>query len=109
VSLLDPVTGLLRGALGAADRAIGTPVHDAVRAERDAGELADAMHHAADSAERHIDSVDHLAAAVPALTDSVNRLTETLNGLLEALHPLQQAERDVSRLGHLLGRHRDPE
>jgi ABC-type transporter Mla subunit MlaD len=109
VSLLDPVTGILRGALGAAERVGGAPVHDALQAERDVDRLAEAMHRAADTAERHMDSIDRLASAVPALTDSVNHLTETMNGLLETLRPLQSAERDVSKLGHLFGRHRDEE
>jgi ABC-type transporter Mla subunit MlaD len=102
VGALDLLTAPLRAVLGATENA----EHDIVKTrelERELEHAVDSIHRAADSMERHVAVLETLATSVPALTDSVNALVRELNGLLGVLAPVAEAERDVSRFGHLFG------
>jgi hypothetical protein len=114
MSILDPVTSILRSALGVAERSgedalARTPLHEAVAVEERLDELAAACHRAADSAERHVEVAEGLASSLPALTEAVTLLTKQLDQLLAVMAPLGEVERDVSRLEHLFGRHHHDE
>jgi hypothetical protein len=107
MSLLDPLTGVLRSALGAAERT--EPVRDALAVEDRLEELTEAMCRSAESAERHIAVIDELAKSLPPLTEALTVLTAQLNELLKALAPVEAIERDAGRLEHLFvhRRHHD--
>ncbi|MBV8943171.1 MAG: hypothetical protein JO321_03675 [Solirubrobacterales bacterium] len=114
MGLLDSLTAPLRSLLGTTEdmeRDAHTLLSDTGELEHQLQDAVASIHRASESMEHHVAAVDTLAASVPALTDSVNALVKELNGLLAALAPMAEAERDVSRLGHLFGRRHptDPE
>jgi hypothetical protein len=66
-----------------------------------------------ESIERHVEVIESLATSVPPLTDAVNRLNEQMAALVRlaaplatAEHAVDTAERDISHVGRLFGRHR---
>jgi hypothetical protein len=108
---LGLITGPLRSVLGLAQRAETdverhTPLHEALELEDKLEQTIVAVHRSADAMERHVVVVETLAESVPALTEAVTRLTNELNGLLGVIAPIASAEREVSRIEHLLGRRR---
>ncbi len=110
---LDLLTAPLRAVLGATERAErevvhNSPLYQTRELERELDHAVASIHRAADSMERHVEVLDSLATSVPALTESVTALVGELNGLLRVLAPVATAERDVSRFGHLFGRHQAP-
>ena len=129
MSILSPLTGMLRSALGVAEHE-GTealahsPLHMTAEAEQDLDRLAHALHSAAESADRQVEVIDGLAQSLPALTahvtqltvqvDAMNEhaagLTRQLEDLSTLLAPLADAEQEVSRIERLFRRgrrHRD--
>jgi ABC-type transporter Mla subunit MlaD len=111
MGLLDLLTAPLRSLLDATEQtehkvAEHSPLHETAELE-DKLELAvTAIHRSADSLEAHIAVLEKLADSLAPLTQSVTRLTDQLEPLLEIARPLGAAERDVSRVEHLFGRHR---
>lgn len=78
---------------------IQTRVLDSVEAIRDATEQIEA----------HAAQLESLVNTLPVLTAAVQDLTKELGVIAEVLAPIASAERDVSKLSHLLGRHRREE
>jgi hypothetical protein len=107
MGLLDPFTGALRSVLGVAETAAThTPLDDARMAEHGISELVHALHRVADSTERHVELLEGLAETIGPLNDKVTVLNTQVDELMAVLAPLQAAEKDISRVEHLFGRHR---
>jgi septal ring factor EnvC (AmiA/AmiB activator) len=125
MSIVSSFTGLLRSALGVAEheeaQAVAhSPLHETLAAEQKLDHLAQALHRAADSADRQLELLDGLARSLPELTAQVTALTaqvsamserslqlnRQLKELVRILGPLAQAERDFSRVGRLFRRRR---
>jgi hypothetical protein len=101
--------GLLDLALAPLRRLAGAVEHEVVERTTVDDRILDgveAVRRATDSIERHVEVIETLATSLPPLTESVTRLTEQLNQLMALTAPLAAAEREVSRLEHLFGRHR---
>jgi hypothetical protein len=114
----DLFTAPLRSLLGVAEQTehevvSHTPLHETAELEDKLERAVGAIHRSTDSLEQHIAVLEKLADSLSPLTESVTRLTDQLAPLLEIARPLGEAERDVasaerelSRVGHLFGRHR---
>ena len=111
MSILDPFLNPLRSILGTAEHEVleHTPMAETRDIEARLLEAVTAVHRATDSIERHVEVIETLAQSLPPLTESVTRLTNQLGELLTLTAPLAAAERDVSRVTHLFGRHHHEE
>jgi hypothetical protein len=108
----DLLTAPLRSLLGVTEQTEHevvehSPLHQTAELEQKLDSAATAIHRSADSLEQHIAVLEKLADSLTPLTESVTRLTDQLEPLLEIARPLGAAERDVSRVEHVFGRHRD--
>jgi hypothetical protein len=110
MGLLDPLFSAARTVLGAAETAAThTPLQDARMAEHGIEELIHAMHRVADSTEKHVELLDGLAQTIGPMGDKVTVLSGQVDELMAVLAPLAAAEKDISRVEHLFGRHRHRE
>ncbi|MGN6166916.1 MAG: hypothetical protein ACTHQQ_01920 [Solirubrobacteraceae bacterium] len=104
---LDLLTAPLRSLLGTAEdmeRDTSSLLSESGELERQLQEAVASIHRASESMEHHVAVVETLAATVPMLTDSVSALVDEMHALNATLRPVASGERDLSRLGHLLGR-----
>jgi methyl-accepting chemotaxis protein len=106
MGLLDPFLAPLRGALAATEHDVVREIRGVEHIEHRVLEAADAIRDATESIEAHVGVIETLATSINPLAESVNRLTAQMAELNQVLAPLAAAERDVSRLEHLFGRHR---
>lgn len=105
---LDLLTAPLRALLGSTEdmeRDAHTLLGESGELERQLEEAVASIHRTCETMERHVEVVETLASAVPSLTESVQALVREVNGLNAVLAPVARTEADVSRLGHLFGRH----
>jgi hypothetical protein len=114
----DVFTAPLRALLGAAEQTEQqvvrhTPLHETAELEEKLEGAVAAIHRSTDSLEQHIVVLEKLADSLAPLTQSVTRLTDQLEPLLQLAKPLgaaeqrvASAEHEISRVGHLFGRHR---
>jgi HAMP domain-containing protein len=118
----DVFTAPLRSLLGVAEQTeqqvvSHTPLHETAELEAKLEGCMTAIHRSTDSLEQHIAVLEKLADSLAPLTQSVTRLTDQLEPLLQLAKPLgaaeqhvASAEHEISRVGHLFGRHhRDAE
>lgn len=106
MGLLDMAFAPLRAALSTAERDLAGEVHEVEHIEHRVLEAAEAIRDATESIESHVEVIETLANSISPLAESVNRLTAQMAELNKVLTPVATAERDVSRLEHLFGRHR---
>lgn len=106
MGLLDMAFAPLRAALGTVEHEAAAEVRDIEHVQHRVLEAADAIREATESIEAHVGVIETLATSINPLAESVNRLTAQMAELNQVLAPLAKAERDVSRLEHLFGRHR---
>jgi hypothetical protein len=111
VGPLDLLTRPLRSLLGEAEQtekevARHSPIGETRELEAKLEAAVHAIHRGTDALESQVQILDALAQSLPPLTEAVTRLTIQIDELLQVTAPLATAERDVSRLEHLLGRHR---
>jgi len=111
MSLLDLALAPLRAVLGSAERETESvlPIKEIEKIQTDVLSTAESIRRATESIEAHVAVIETLATSVAPLTQAVAQLTEQLAQINAALAPLENAERDLSRLEHLFGRHRGGE
>jgi uncharacterized protein YoxC len=106
MGLLDLAFAPLRAALSTAERDVAGEVKEVEHIQHRVLDAAEAIRDATESIESHVEVIETLANSISPLAESVNRLTAQMAELNKVLAPVARAERDVSRLEHLFGRHR---
>jgi hypothetical protein len=109
------VDGVINGTLAELRKLLGVveeetedvlPVKDIEEIQTHVLSSVDAIRDATDQIEAHAATLEKLIDTLPALTASVQEMTKQLGLVAEVLAPVAGAEREMSRLGHLLSRHR---
>jgi hypothetical protein len=112
------VDGVINGALVEIRKLLGViedetedvlPVKDIEEIQTRVLGSVEAIRDATDQIEAHAAALESLIDTLPVLTNAVQDLTKQLGVIAEVLAPVVGAEREMSRLRHLLGRHRPAE
>lgn len=111
MSLLDLALAPLRAVLRSVERETESvlPIKDIEKIQTEVLSTAESIWRATESIDAHVAVIETLATSIAPLTQAVAQLTEQLAQINAALAPLESAERDVSRLEHMFGRHRRAE
>jgi hypothetical protein len=108
MGLIDAATAPLRYVLHSAESEADAvvPVRDIEHIQSHVVFAVEAIKDATEQIEAHVAVIEKLAASLLPLTDAVVTLTAQLGMVTEALAPVVDAEREVSKLGHVFSRHR---
>jgi hypothetical protein len=104
MGLVDIALAPLRGLLSSAEREAEQtfPVQDLEGIQTQVLETVEAVRDATEQIAAHVAMLETLADSITPLTQSVEKLTVQLGLIAAVLTPMAGAERDVSRLSHLL-------
>lgn len=112
------VDGVINGGLAQLRKLLGVveqetedvlPVKDIEEIQTRVLDSVEAIKDATEQIEAHAAQLEALVDTLPVLATAVQELTRELGVIAEVLAPLANAERDVSKLSQLLGRHRREE
>lgn len=106
MGLLDLALAPIRAVVSAGERDVTHEIREVEHVEHGVLDTAGSIRDATESIEKHIAVLDTLASSIGPLTESVNRLTAQMAELNQVLSPMAGAEREISALEHVFGRHR---